>query len=41
MDEGMFSRWVLEGTRPVEDLLETVLPWLAPSARRRLKRAVA
>jgi hypothetical protein len=40
MDEGMFSRWVLEGTRTVADLLEDVLPWLSPSARRRLKRAL-
>jgi hypothetical protein len=40
MDEGMFSRWVLEGTRTASELLEAVLPWMAPSAKRRLRRAV-
>jgi hypothetical protein len=40
MDEGMFSRWVLDGTKTARELLGAVLPWLAPSAKRRLRRAL-
>jgi hypothetical protein len=41
MDEGMFSRWVLDDTRTTDELFGVVSPWLAPSARRRLRRAIA
>jgi len=40
MDEGMFSRWVLDGTRTATELLELVTPWVSPSVFTKLARAV-
>lgn len=40
MDEGMFSRWVLEGTRSTAELLELVTPWVTPSVLMKLAQAV-
>lgn len=40
MDEGMFSRWVLEGTRSTTELLELVTPWVTPSALMKLAQAL-
>ncbi|MBO0747146.1 MAG: hypothetical protein J2O47_02280 [Acidimicrobiaceae bacterium] len=40
MDEGMFSRWVLEGTRTTSELLELITPWVAPSVLTKLASAV-
>lgn len=36
MDDGMFSRWVLDSIRPTADLLAELRPWLRPSACRHL-----
>lgn len=36
MDDGMFARWVLDGLRPIDDLIASVRPFLRPSAARRL-----
>jgi len=40
MDEGMFSRWVLQGMRTTAELLELITPWVAPSVLTKLARAV-
>jgi hypothetical protein len=41
MDEGMFSRWILEETLTTADLLELVTPWVTPSVLTKLARAVS
>lgn len=40
MDDGMFSRWVLEGTLPTQELLRLAEQHVSPTVRRRLARAV-
>lgn len=40
MDEGMFSRWVLDDTLPTGELLRLATPCVAPSVRGKLAREV-
>lgn len=40
MDEGMFSRWILDAMPSTDDLLASVRPALSPVAARRLAHAV-
>jgi hypothetical protein len=40
MDDGMFSRWLLDGHHSLEELLIAVRSVLSPSAARRVKQAL-